>query len=159
MSGNNLLLRNKALKKVQALCSRSEKCVYDIHLLLQKQNIEDSDIQTIIEQLYEDDFLNDSRYLRCFVNDKIKFNKWGRQKVKYALKQKGFSDILIDVALAGIDKDIYKEGVEKLLRQKSRSIKTSSTYELKIKLLRFAVGRGFTLDEVQDTIADICEKS
>lgn len=54
----------------------------------------------------------------------------------------------IEVGLDEIDEDEYAGILKKILQQKQRSIKAKTPYEESVKLMRYAVGRGFTMDEV-----------
>ena len=90
--------------------------------------------------------MDDERYARAFVNDKVRYNKWGRLKVEQALWQKHISDDIRSRVLDEIDDDEYISVLQPLLKQKRKSTKAANDYEMKQKLIRFALGRGFTYD-------------
>jgi regulatory protein len=69
-------------------------------------------------------------------------------KIVQSLKQKNISSECIAQALSAIDEDEYKQGLKDLLRQKRKSVSGKNQYERNAKLIRFAVGKGFLIEEV-----------
>ncbi len=143
----------KYLHKAQTICSKSEKCKSDIIKYLIKFDLSESDIDTIINELIAEKFIDDSRYAKFYVNDKLKFNKWGKIKIRYSLRQKQIDKHIINDVLQQIDDDVYIETLKTLIEQKSRSIKKSND-EIKKKsaLLRFATSRGFEYGLIMNII-------
>ena len=133
----------EAVTKLQVLCSRSEKCVYDIELKLQKWEIDTTESKKIILSLQENSFINEERYVRAYIREKLDFAKWGKQKILRALKAKQISSSLINKALDELDDNKYREVLLELLKKKNLSIKDEAQYSRKAKLLRFALSRGY----------------
>ena len=65
------------------------------------------------------------------------------------LRMKRLSDEDIRAGLEEIDTEEYDGILKKMLKQKMKGIKAANDYERSMKLIRFAVGRGFTLEEVR----------
>lgn len=82
------------------------------------------------------------------MRDKYRFARWGRVKIVQALRMKHLSSEEIEAGVAEIDEEEYAKGLRDLLRQKSKSVSGKNEYERNTKLIRFAVGRGFTMGEV-----------
>ena len=82
------------------------------------------------------------------MNDKYRFAKWGKVKIAQALQLKKISYNTCRQFLNEIDEEEYEKGLRDLLRQKSKSVSGRNEYERNTKLIRFAVGRGFTMNEV-----------
>ncbi len=133
----------EALAQLQNLCSRREICVYDIKLKLQKWEIDANESKKIIDTLQKSNFVNEERYARAYIKEKLNFAKWGRQKILHTLKAKQIPSALIDGILAEFNNDKYREGLIELLKKKNLSIKDESEYSRKAKLLRFALSRGY----------------
>jgi len=143
----------RALKKLQAICSKQEKCIFDARSKMQTWEIEQADIEHIIKNLVKNNFINEARYAQAFVNDKFKFNHWGRMKIAYALSQKKIPKELIDNALQQIPEEEYNQFLYTLLESKQKNTQATSSFELKKKLSSFAIGRGFE-SELVFTILD-----
>jgi len=142
------LTYKQALHKAAALCSRSEHCTCDIRQKMQQWAVNEDDIENILEHLRKQNFLNEDRYAHAFVNDKFKFNKWGKIKITNHLRQKQLPDKQINQALKIIDISDYRQLLQRLLLDKKRKTKESDTIKLKAKLVRFAASRGFESDEI-----------
>ena len=97
-------------------------------------------------------YVDDERFARAFVKDKIRYNKWGRRKVQQALWQKHISEDIQQEVLDEIDDNEYLSVLRPLLKQKRKSTKAQSDYELNQKLARFALGRGFTFDIIRQCL-------
>ena len=79
------------------------------------------------------------------MNDKLRFNKWGRIKIAYELQKRNIPAPIRSEALEGIDEKEYADILQSLLKAKKKSTKDPLEHErdIYIKLLRFAAGRGF----------------
>ncbi|MDR0769565.1 MAG: RecX family transcriptional regulator [Dysgonamonadaceae bacterium] len=142
-----------ALKRLADYCSRTERCISDIRRKLEAWEIAKSDQDTIIRRLQQEKFLDESRYCRAFVNDKSKYACWGAHKIKYALRKKQIPDELIRESLANLDPAENREYLRRLIEQKRKTVKGKNAFEIRQKLLRFAVGRGFDLEEVERVLS------
>lgn len=136
----------EAFGKLALMCSRKEYCISDIKKKVQFWKLSPSSIDEIIKQLIEENYLNEQRYTEAFVKDKFRFNKWGKQKISYQLKQKQISTELIELAFENISDSDYQEVIEQLLVSKNKSVKAESNYEKRGKLMRFLAQRGFEMD-------------
>ena len=63
-------------------------------------------------------------------------NKWGRVKIKYALKQKQVSEYSIKKALKNISETDYKKMMEKLAAQKLNTLKNEKSILAKKRKLQ-----------------------
>ncbi|MEI8271426.1 MAG: regulatory protein RecX [Paludibacter sp.] len=134
---------DELLHKAASYCSISEHCIYEVEEKLSLWGVSDKDKGEIIKRLISEDFINEKRYCVHFVKDKFRFNKWGKIKISYALKQKRLSDELINPALANIDDGEYEEMLASILKTKLKGLKYEFEYERQGKLFNFAQSRGF----------------
>ena len=98
---------------------------------------------SIIARLVKERYIDNERYARAFVKDKIRYNKWGRRKVQQALWMKRISDDIQQKVFDEIEDKEYLDVLIPLLKQKRKSTRANSDYELNQKLVRFALSRGF----------------
>ena len=103
----------------------------------------------VINRLVKERYIDDERYARAFVKDKIRYNKWGRRKMQQALWLKHIDTDIQQRVLDEIDEKEYLDVLRPLLKQKRKSIRATSDYELNQKLVRFALGRGFGFDIIR----------
>ena len=133
----------QALTKAMALCGQSERCRFDIVTKLRQWELSEEEIATAIDYLIKEHFLDEERFVRFYVNDKLQFNKWGKVKLKFMLRQKQIPEPIIREALEQIDDDHYRSILKSLLKTKAKSVKGDSGYERRGKLAVFAQGHGF----------------
>ena len=131
------------MRQCAGYCSTAERCVSEVRKRLSGLDIDDEAVERIITHLVNETFIDEARYSRAFVNDKFRFNKWGRRKIAFELKQKGISSLLVGEALDAIDADRYDETLKSLLLKKKASVKAKSERDLVAKLASYAVSKGF----------------
>lgn len=148
----------EAIVKAQNICAEQEKCEYDIRKKLYDWKLPVTDHDVIIESLLKDKFIDEKRYAQFYVKDKFYFNKWGKIKIEYALKQKNISSENIKNALDEIPEIDYHNLLENELIKKIKTLKDKDEYTIKSKLIRFAISRGFENGKVFDMVSTIIEK-
>ena len=140
------LTYREAYIKATDLCSKSEKCAFDLELKCREWQLPAEESSTLIASLGKDKFIDHRRYASSFVNDKFRFNKWGRIKLAYALRQKQVEDKYIRDALSNLSADAYLKMLHDLLSAKAKTIRETDGYTRRGKLLAFAQSRGFEID-------------
>jgi regulatory protein len=146
------LTYEQALHRLAAWCSRAERCLYDLRRKVNSWEIPDEAQAKIIQHLQREKFLDESRYCRAFVNDKFHYNHWSIQKIKYELKKKQIPDAIVREALGNVNPEENLEQLRRLLQNKRKTVKGENEFEIKQKLMRFAAGRGFSLEEIEKAI-------
>lgn len=139
----------KALDRLSAKCAQAEMCSGDVVEKMKRWGLGASDRQRVLATLQKEGFVDDRRYAKAFVADKIRFNGWGRMKIEMALAQKGVARDVVSEALDQMADEAYVDVLYPLLKQKYKTIKAQTDYERSMKLLRFAAGRGFTVEQVR----------
>lgn len=133
----------EALTFAASYCSSAEHCRSEILEKIQRFELTREDQDQLIQRLKMEKFLDENRYVQAFVKDRFRFNKWGRVKIRYMLRQKDIDNNLIDEGLECIPEEEYLSLLTTLLKQKRSSVKSKSNFELRGKMMRFASGRGF----------------
>ena len=142
--------RDVALKKILHYCDYQDRCKKEIFTKLDSFELSESDKSFIVEFLNDEGYINDERYCRSFVKGKMNLKKWGVNKIKLALIAKGVDREIIDEVISEIDQDSYKEELANLL--KNKKINESDPYKRKAKLIRYAVGKGYSLSMVMEIV-------
>lgn len=148
----------KVLSQLQRLCSRRECCSDDI--LRKAASRLDGDLESareILESLQADRYVDDLRYASAFAREKASISGWGPVKIRYALSAKKIDRQTIDSALEEIDARGADTRLENLLRNKAKSL--GSDPQAKLKLLKFALSRGYEYDRVKDPVDRIFSES
>ena len=143
---------NDAYLTLAALCAQAEHCQYEMLEKMRRWELDDEAQARVMQRLVSERYVDDERYARAFVKDKVRYNKWGRRKVEQALWQKHIDEDIRQQVLDEVDDDEYLSVLKPLLQQKRRSTKAANDYELNQKLVRFAVSRGFTFDIIRQCL-------
>lgn len=146
-----------AYLQLAQLCAKSEHCQHDMLEKMRRWEMSEETQAHVMQRLISERYVDDERYARAFVRDKIRYNKWGRRKVEQGLWQKRIDDNIRQQVLDEVDEEEYLSVLRPLLKQKRRSTKAENDYEMNRKLVRFALSRGFTYDIIRQCI-DISEE-
>lgn len=142
---------DKILDNLRRLCSRREYCSSDI--LMKAEKALDGDREQavkLLETLVKEKYVDDLRYAEAFARDKSAISGWGAVKIRYMLSSKGIDRETISKALEEIDAVKADDRLKKLIDNKYKSLKEDP--QCRLKLLRFALGRGYSYDEVSAVI-------
>jgi len=153
MSENALF--NTALNKAMGECSRREFCILEMRNKIESWGIASDDIDRIISLLIKDNFINEKRYAQAFVRDKFNYNKWGKVKLAAHLRMKSIQGDIIGQALDSIDNEAYVKFLRDLISGHRRFIKAKNHYDLKAKLLRYGLSKGFESNLIYDILNDL----
>jgi regulatory protein len=134
---------NTALNKAMTLCAGREMCYSDIKQKLISWRVADVDTDKILKLLTRGKFIDEERYADAFVKDQFRLNKWGRVKIGAALKMKKIPDKIISNALDSIDDAEYLGLLKSIIAKQRKTVKAKNQYELKGKLLRYGLAKGF----------------
>ncbi|MGN1375729.1 MAG: regulatory protein RecX [Prevotella sp.] len=137
----------EAYNKLATMCATAEHCAHELVEKMNRWNIGKETQENIISRLKEERYIDERRYSRAFVSDKLKYNKWGPIKISYALSAKHIDEDVIQESINSIDGEEWNETLSILLRNKQKAVKSASEYELKGKLIRFALSHGFTTEQ------------
>jgi regulatory protein len=141
-----------AYLQLAALCAQAEHCQQEMRDKMKRWDIDAATQDRIVARLVKERYVDDERYARAFVKDKIRYNKWGRRKVQQGLWLKHIDDDIQERVLGEVDDSEYLAVLRPLLKQKVRSIRAENDYERTQKLVRFALGRGFTFDIIRQCL-------
>ncbi|MGE5406381.1 MAG: regulatory protein RecX [Methanosarcina sp.] len=132
-----------ALNKAMRLCSGREFSKKDIREKASSWGVGTEDTEKIIGLLVSEKFIDEHRYAAAYARDKFNYNKWGKVKIAAGLKMKGIPHELIREAIDTLDYDKYRQCLEGLLTAQRKKVKSKNLYDLKGKLMRYGLSKGF----------------
>lgn len=140
---------SQAKQRLQDLCVKCEQCTYQLRAKLKQWQIPYDEAEKIMQSLEDEKYVDDARYARAFVHDKVRFAGWGCRKLRMMLATKRIPTDIIAEALAGIDPEEYLGVLIKALQSKTRSHpELLQDYEGRTRLYRFALQRGFESEAI-----------
>lgn len=153
MRPNEGLTKDQLLDKAAAYCSKQEHCRSEVAAKLRQWGAEAGEADNILSRLEEEGFIDERRYCRFYIHDKYLYDKWGELKIAQALRMKQIPEStyapLMDEV---IDRNEYLGILSRLLASKKKSVKADSAYALRQKLIRFALQRGYEMDDISEAL-------
>lgn len=130
---------NKALK----YCAFQERSQQEVRDKLYDWGLHRADVERLISELIGEGFIKEERFATAFAGGKFRIKKWGKIRIRQALKEKQVSDPLIRKALSGIDQREYLKTLQEVIRKKNREVKEENPLKRKYKVAAYAIQRGF----------------
>ena len=146
------ITEQEALQKLSALCARAEHSSGEMLEKMRRWQLSEDARERVLDRLIDENFVDDERFARLFVREKIRFDRWGRRKIEQALYQKGVASDISRRVLDEVDDETYVAELKKLIAAKRRSVTAESDYELRAKLTKYALGRGFGYNVIRQCI-------
>ena len=134
------------------LCSTAEKSSGDALRLMYRWGGPIAERQGVLDKLVEMRFIDDARYAEAYTREKSQLAGWGARKIAQNLYQKGVSKDIVAKTLAMLESDDQRAMLEKRLQRKLPTIKATTDYERRGKLLRYALSLGYDYDMVISVI-------
>ncbi len=137
-----------ALAKLMKYCAYQERCHMEVRQKLLSLGMRSADLEEIMAELIEQNFLNEERFARSFSRGKFRLKQWGRNKITAELEKRRISSYCIRSGLREIGEEDYHRTLLDLIRKKSLQVKTDDPYQKKDKIARYAIRKGFEPDLV-----------
>lgn len=144
----------KAKEKILRYCVYQERSHRQVKEKLYSFGLYKNEVEDLLAELITNDFLNEERFALAYAGGKFRMKQWGKMKITNGLKAQGITPYLINKALKEIDEDDYKNTLEKLLKKKATLIESDNKLELKQKLLRYAISKGYESELVWQMLND-----
>lgn len=145
----------QALAKAAAMCSASEHCASQIQKKLSLWGIEPKQQEEILTYLITESYIDEGRFALAYANDKFRYNHWGPMRIDNELRLLGISASQRSEAIAQLCTIEQRKTLYNLLCTKASSIKGKSSYERNGKLIRFALSRGFCMDDILNALESL----
>lgn len=146
------LTEKQALSRLATACSKAEHCTGELREKMRRWGLDEAAQGRVIGYLTAHQYVDDARFARAFVSDKVRYDKWGRRKIEQALWMKQVPDDIACAALDEVADEEYLAVLRPLLSSKWKATKGATDYERSMKVIKYAMGRGFTMDLIRQCI-------
>jgi regulatory protein len=146
--------KKTAFLKAQHYCAYQERLQQEVRDKLYEWGLHNDDIENIIVDLIEQNFINEERFAILFAGGKFRIKKWGKIKIKNELKLRKISIYCITNALESIDDKEYIETLKQIIEKKIAATKENDTFKKFSKVLTFAISKGFEPELVREVMKD-----
>ncbi|MBX9850602.1 MAG: RecX family transcriptional regulator [Cytophagaceae bacterium] len=155
--GKNLTF-NEIYLKASSFCAYQERTQQEVRDKLYGQKVDKDVAEEVISKLIEDNFINEERFAVTYAGGKFRMKKWGRVKIKEALKQKGLSVYCIKKGMEEIEEEDYLKTLDVLLSKKNSLEKEKNIFKKKDKLSKYLLQKGYEADLVWKAINSFFDK-
>ncbi len=146
------------MEKARSFCAYQERCQQEVIKKLTSFKLNEDEINYVLLQLIQGEYLNEERYARAYVSGKIRIKQWGRRKIRFELKRKGLTDKCIEIGMQEVEDEEYLETLGKLARYKWKQVKETHPFRKKQKVMSYLYGKGYESDLIQDVLKEIIEQ-
>lgn len=144
---------DQAVSKLQAFCAYQERCHKEVRSKLFDLGIYGDDVDSIIADLIEDNFLNELRYAIAFAGGKFRIKKWGKYRIIRELKMNQVSAYSIKKAIKSeLPDEEYLETLEQVVQKRNRLLREPNKFKRKQKIAKYVIDKGFESPLVWETI-------
>jgi regulatory protein len=144
--------KTDGLKKLQRYCAYQDRCHQEVRKKLLDIGIYGDDLEHIIADLIEDNFLDEERFARSYARGKFRMKQWGRSRILRELKQRRISDYCIRKAMEEIEEETYLKTLDELILKKLKVVKETEPYQQRRKVADHLIRRGYEVPLVWDQV-------
>ena len=149
----------QALQSLMRLAARSEKSTGDALRLMRTWGVPEAEQRGVLEKLIAEHYIDNRRYAKAYTREKSRLAGWGERKIAMQLRLKGVERETISAVLAEVlQDDSMAERLHDKLEKKLRTVKAANDYELRGKLLRYALGLGYDYDMAAETVESVAKQ-
>lgn len=152
MKRQDNISENEARMRLTSLCAQAEHCSFEMEEKLRKWGVDEEVQARIMAYLIDERYIDDERYCRAYVKDKIRYGKWGRRKIEQGLFLKHIDRAVVKEVLDEVDDEEYLQVLRPLVKAKWRATKADSDYERSAKVIKYALSKGYTFDIIRQCI-------
>jgi regulatory protein len=150
-----ILTSQEAKQKIQRYCAYQERSHQEVRNKLYEFGLHRGDVDEILTDLITDGFLNEERFAKAFAGGKFRMKKWGRIKITHALEGKGVSVNCIRTGLKEIEEADYLSALRNLLKEKCGPLNNQNLFELRDRVSKYAIQKGYEPELVWKELNDI----
>ena len=138
ISSDNLYedIYNKCIKYISVRL----RSIQEIKEYLRKKETEESLIEYTIDKLLNNNLLNDEKFTKAFINDKLNFTTMGPYRIEQELKKHKIDPNIISEKLYNIDQDIIDNKINKQIIKLMKTNKKKQNIRNKIYMNLLSLG-------------------
>ncbi len=139
-------------QKMVNYCVYQDRCHTEVEQKMKEFLLIPEAKEEILLYLIKENYLNEERFTRSYVRGKFYIKKWGRNKIKINLLQKGISERLIIKAYGEIDDNEYSAAIKTILEKIIPTFRALKEYQKKQKAIKYLLSKGYEYDLIVNEI-------
>ena len=154
---NSTFTIKEALQKLEHFCAYQERCHDEVVTKLYNLKMTRDEIDIVLVQLIEGNFLNETRFACSFARGKHRIKHWGKIRITNELKARNISSTNITLALKEISSEEYFETFENLAERSWNSISETNLLKKRKKFCDYMLRRGYESNLVYEKAKELEE--
>ncbi|MBP1225940.1 regulatory protein RecX [Flavobacterium sp. 1355] len=152
---NSFFTPKEALLKLEHFCAYQERCHAEVVAKLYSLKMTSDEIDSIVVQLIESNFLNETRFACSFARGKHRIKFWGKIRITNELKARQISPANITLALKEISSEEYGDTFSQLSERCWNSIHEKNILKKRKKFCDYMLRRGYESFLVYDKVKEL----
>ncbi|KRB54089.1 regulatory protein RecX [Flavobacterium sp. Root186] len=152
---NSICTPKEALQKLERFCAYQERCHDEVVSKLYSLKMTSDEIDSIVVQLIENNFLNETRFACSFARGKHRIKNWGKIRITNELKLRNISSTNIKIALKEISAEEYIETFENLSERCWNNIQEKNNLKKRKKFCDYLLRRGYESNLVYEKVKEL----
>lgn len=111
-----------------------------------------ADLEDLMMELVQDNFLNEERFARSYARGKYKIKRWGKMRIQQELRQRQISDYCIRKAMEEIEEDVYEKNAQAVFKELKNGYRRLPFFEARKKVTQAMIRRGYEYDIIQSLV-------
>jgi regulatory protein len=149
-------LSYKELKlKLENYCIYQDRCHLEVENKLRTYSNSKNEIDKIIYELINENYLNESRFVKSFSRGKFKHKDWGKIRIRLELKKRKISEKNIEIALNEIHEEDYQKKLDELFIKYVNKFKKLDKEKMKKKIFDYLKYRGWEYDRIFNKLDEL----
>jgi regulatory protein len=144
-----------ALQKLEHFCAYQERCHDEVVSKLYSLKMTADEIDAIVVQLIEGNFLNETRFACSFARGKHRIKSWGKIRITNELKARHISSTNITLALKEISPEEYENTFTQLSERCWNGIQEKNILKKRKKFCDYLLRRGYESNMVYDKVKEL----
>ena len=142
------------LEKMRSYCMYQERSIQEVKKKLTCLQVISKTKSKIINHLIDNDYLNEVRFAKSFIQGKLRIKKWGKIKLNYELRIRGVKKFIIDEEINKISKDDYYDYFNEFSNNKIKILKGSKDQK-KRSFINYFTYRGWENNLIYEKLNEI----
>ncbi|MBS7256164.1 regulatory protein RecX [Flavobacterium branchiicola] len=151
----SIVTPKEALQKLEHFCAYQERCHDEVVSKLYSLKMTSDEIDLIVVQLIEGNFLNETRFACSFARGKHRIKFWGKIRITNELKLRNISSTNINLALKEISPEEYLETLGQLSERCWNSITENNKLKKRKKFCDYLLRRGYESSLVYEKVQEM----
>lgn len=148
---NNYIIYDMVLKYI----SNKMKCESEIRNYLNNKNIDEKLCNEIIYKLKSNGLLDDRKYIKSYISDKVHLNNFGLNKIRNELINLKLDKEIIEEEISIYPREEIMNNLNKMINKKIRTNRTYGGNILKQKIISEFVNKGYNKEDILEVLNSI----